>query len=63
MIHAINTSYKSVQHDFLIKTLTPLRLFGTKPAQISILSPLTLRGQVVQSKPKSPNAHLSETRV
>ena len=63
MIHAINTAYKSVQHDFLIKTLTPLRLFGTKPAQVSILSPLILRGQVVRSKPKSPSEHLSEIRV
>jgi hypothetical protein len=63
MIHAINTAYKSVQHYFLIKTLTPLRLFGTKPAQISILSPLTLWGKVVQSKPKYPSAHLSEIRV
>jgi hypothetical protein len=41
----------------------PLRLFGTKPAHTSILSPLTLRGQVVQSKSKSPSAHLSEIRV
>jgi hypothetical protein len=63
MIHAINTAYKSAQHDFLIKTLTPLRLFGTNAAQISILSPLTLSGQVVQSKPKSPSARLSEIRV
>jgi len=40
MIHAINTAHKSVLHDVLIKALTPLRLFDTKPAQISILSPL-----------------------
>jgi hypothetical protein len=58
MIHAINTAYKSVPRDFLIKTLTSLRLFGTKQAQVSILSPLTHSGQVVQSKPRSPSANV-----